>query len=93
MVRSNQVMSSADTQLQWTLGKCPANDRRDPDAYRKSPGGEEKGRRIIVSISCFQDICSRNQVTREPWDIRQPKPVSCPRMQASALRLCRTREA
>src|SRR5258707_9191236 len=48
------------TQLQWPLGKCPANDRRDPDAYRKSPGGVENARRKIVSISCFQDICSRN---------------------------------
>jgi len=37
------------------------NDRRNPDAYRKSPGGDGKARRTkIVSISCFQDIYSRN---------------------------------
>src|SRR5260221_12632391 len=37
------------------------NDRRNPDAYRKSPGGDGKARRTkIVSISCIQDISSRN---------------------------------
>jgi hypothetical protein len=36
-------------------------ERRNPDAYRKSPRGEGKARRTkIVSISCFQDIYSRN---------------------------------
>jgi hypothetical protein len=90
MVRSNQVMPSADNaSLIITVAVIIL------DANRKSPGGEEKARRTtLVSISCFQDIHSRNSSDERTVGLPvNPSEFNCPRMQASALRLRRTREA
>jgi hypothetical protein len=54
MVRSNQVMPSADNaSLIVTVAVIPDTNG--------TPGGDEKVRRSkLVSISCFQDIYSRS---------------------------------